>query len=49
MYYYMILVLDPEFSAKEIRNAKAASTSINARARKQEAKQKKGVLNSISP
>jgi hypothetical protein len=40
MYYYMILVLDPGFSAKEIGNAKAASTSINAKGAELGMKQK---------
>ena len=34
MYYYMVLVLGPEFSAKEIRDAKTTSASKNAKGRK---------------
>jgi hypothetical protein len=34
MYYYMILVLDPEFSAEEIRTAKVFSLSKNSKGRK---------------
>jgi hypothetical protein len=49
MYYYMILVLDPEFSAKEIRNAKAASTSINAKGAKAGSRTKKGGFKQHKP
>jgi hypothetical protein len=37
----MVLVLDPGFSAKEIRNAKIASTSTNAKGAKAGMKQNK--------